>query len=40
MASFCSCYMVFTSVSKEFLFPRRMINGGDEWRGFYSDLNE
>jgi len=32
--------MVFTSVSKSYTFPRRMINEGDEWRGYYSDLNE
>ncbi|KAL7409869.1 hypothetical protein BDY24DRAFT_402171 [Mrakia frigida] len=35
-----SCYMVFATLSKNSVYPRRMINEGDGWRGAYSDLNE
>lgn len=38
--SVLSSYMVFSTFSKNSVFPRRMINEGDGWRGFYSNLNE
>ncbi|KAL7414185.1 hypothetical protein BDY24DRAFT_386122 [Mrakia frigida] len=37
---FAGLVYLFTSTSKRFVLPRRMINSGDQWKGFHGGLNE